>query len=120
MLWGSVILPCGDRIRVLIATSPAELQAGLKGQRPDADEGMLFVYPKSQLSSFWMHGVDVPLDIIWISQGSRITHIVHQARPCPGVPCPKYQSAIPAQYVLELQGGQASKHGLCVGQAVRL
>jgi uncharacterized protein len=120
MLWGSVILPDGDRIRVLIATAAAELRAGLKSKRPCADEGMLFVYPKPQASTFSMDGVDVPLDIIWINQGLRIVHIIREARPCPGPPCPRYRSPIPAQYVLELQGGQASKHGLCVSQTVRL
>lgn len=119
MLSGSVILPCGDRIHVLIATSTAELRNGLQGQSPSADEGMLFVYPIPQVLSFWMRGVHVPLDIIWLTQGARISQIVHRASPCME-PCLRYRSTVPAQYVLELQGGQAMVHGLRQGQIIRL
>lgn len=119
MLSGSVILPCGDRIHVLIATSTAELRNGLQGQSPSADEGMLFVYPIPQVLSFWMRGVHIPLDIVWLTQDARISQIVHRASPCMRR-CPRYRSIVPAQYALELQGGQAMAHGLRPGQIVRL
>lgn len=118
MKHGSVVLPCGHRIHVQIATSPAELRDGLQGQSPARDEGMLFVFPKTQAVTFWMRGVSGPLDIVWLTRDARIAHILHQARPCANLPCRQYRFS--AQYVLELQGGQAKAHGLRPGQVIRL
>ena len=112
----------GDDYAFLLDTTTstiATIQRAMNGSTPVPGEylyvqGMLFVFPKTQAVTFWMRGVVGPLDIVWLTRDARIAHILHQARPCANLPCRQYR--FPAQYVLELQGGQAKAHGLRPGQ----
>jgi uncharacterized protein len=55
----------GDRIvRMQIAATSGEMERGLMGRRElTTDEGMIFIFPKTQRASFWMRNTLVPLDI---------------------------------------------------------
>jgi len=55
----------GDRtLRLQLAVSPNEMMRGLMERRDlKSDEGMLFVYSKPQVMSFWMRNTPLPLDI---------------------------------------------------------
>ena len=55
----------GDRtLQLQIAVSPNEMMRGLMGRKSlKSDEGMLFVYAKPQVMSFWMRNTPLPLDI---------------------------------------------------------
>lgn len=55
----------GDRmLRLQIAVSPQEMMRGLMERKSlKSDEGMLFVYAKPQVMSFWMRNTPLPLDI---------------------------------------------------------
>jgi len=55
----------GERtLRLQIAVSPNEMMRGLMERKSlKSDEGMIFVYPKPQVMSFWMRNTPLPLDI---------------------------------------------------------
>jgi len=55
----------GDKtVRMQFAVNMPEMQKGLMGRKSlEPDEGMLFVYPKPQSMSFWMHNTPLPLHI---------------------------------------------------------
>jgi len=85
-------------------------------QSLDADQGMLFVFPKVALYSFWMKNTLIPLDMIWMDHSRRIVHIETDVPPCKEDPCPLYSPKGEALYVLEVNAGQAEKLGLRTGQ----
>ena len=79
---------------------------------------MLFVFADMQPRSFYMYQTLIPLDILWLNADRRIAYISADTPPCPSknaAACPNYGEGVPAQYVLELGGGQAAAQGLQVG-----
>jgi uncharacterized membrane protein (UPF0127 family) len=54
--------------KVKEAKSDSEKEKGLQGVKElSEDEGMLFYFDPPQDVSFWMKGVEIPLDIIFIN-----------------------------------------------------
>lgn len=95
-----------------------EFSRGLGGHDslPD-DRGMLFVFPDPRRHSFWMRGMLIPIDMIWISAEGQVVD-VQTAEPEPGVPddqLKRYYPPIPAVYVLEVRAGLAAEKGVKVG-----
>lgn len=84
-------------------------------------EGMLFVYDSPREVAFWMRNTLIPLDMIFMDQTGVIQHIHPEARPLDETPIP---GALPGdpnpnrQFILEIAGGEASRLGLEVGQAM--
>ena len=68
------------------------------------DHGMLFLYPKPAVMSFWMKNTRVPLDIIFIKEDRKIANI-EEATPCTQRPCRRYHSRGKIMYVLEINQG---------------
>ena len=114
-----VTLPNGAKIRAEVAITPQEHQTGMMFRdHVPADHGMLFVFADMQPRSFYMYQTLIPLDILWIDADRRIVYISADTPPCPAknpAACPNYGEGMPAQYVLELAGGQAAAQGLQVG-----
>jgi uncharacterized protein len=82
--------------------------------------GMLFAFPEDGEYAFWMKNTLIPLDMIWLDAGHKIVHIKRDVPPCKIDDCPSYPPGVPSRYVLELAGGDASKLGLKVGDALRI
>jgi hypothetical protein len=102
-----------------LALTGAEQQRGLM-QRTElsAGRGMLFLFDRSQTLGFWMFGTLIPLDIIWTDPSRRIVFISANTPPCRSADpagCPVYGPAGPAQFVLEIGGGEAARLGLRLG-----
>jgi uncharacterized membrane protein (UPF0127 family) len=115
-----VILPDGFAVNVELATDPETRAQGLMYRdRLAEDVGMLFFFPQTEVQSFWMKNTLIPLDMIWIDESRRIVHVKHDVPPCRSDPCPGYDPAVPARYVLELAAGVARKHALAPGGVVR-
>lgn len=112
-----VVLPDGFVVAVEIAADPETRARGLM-YRPHLppDRGMLFLFPSTEIQSFWMKDTLIPLDLIWIDEGKRIVDIRADVPPCPADPCPSYSPEAEAKYVLEIAGGEAVRHGLARGQ----
>ncbi len=80
--------------------------------------GMYFIFEDEANRSFWMKNTLIPLDMVFVDEDGRIVHIASQAMPCKEDPCPNYPSKFPAQYVLEIGGGQAKALDIRVGDTV--
>lgn len=65
------VLSLGERsFSVSVADTAAEQIRGLSGRsRLGADEGMLFVFPRSERHGFWMKEMVFPIDIMWLNDG---------------------------------------------------
>ena len=104
---------------VELADDEEERREGLMyRQSLEENSGMLFLYESERELSFWMKNTFIPLDIIFINSDFEIVDI-HHAVPCRADPCPQYVSKLPAQYVLEVNGGFAEKKGIEEGDQAR-
>lgn len=109
-------------IRVDVADTPSLQSNGLGGRKQLApNAGMLFTYTEKGRHAFWMRGMLIPIDIIWLDN-RRVVHVEHNVPPPPpGTPESKlatYVSTLPANLVLELAAGRAKALGLKIGSQV--
>ena len=100
---------------VELADTPQKRTQGLMfRQELQKDNGMLFVFPKQGIYSFWMKNTLIPLDIIWISQGQKVVFIKKDALPCKADIYETINPKKEAKYVLELKTGVVEAIGLKV------
>jgi uncharacterized protein len=103
--------------QVEIADSPAKRELGLQYRRDLAlDRGMIFLFPDESRQSFWMKNTPIPLDMIFIGRDMKVVGIVAQTKPF-SVDARSVDA--PSQYVLEINGGLAERHGIQTGDRVR-
>jgi uncharacterized membrane protein (UPF0127 family) len=84
--------------------------------------GMLFVYEEPALQTFWMKGMRICLDIVWIEDGE-LKGAAENVCPEPGVAdadLTRYASPEPVRYVLEVPAGWLDEHGYSAGDAVEI
>jgi uncharacterized membrane protein (UPF0127 family) len=79
--------------------------------------GMLFLFPRQELQSFWMKNTPLSLDIIFIDAARTIVSIAANTTPFSEKPL---SSRKPAQFVLEVNGGFCQRHRVAVGDRVEL
>lgn len=79
------------------------------------NQGMLFVFPDSQVRSFYMKDTQIPLDIIFINANKEIVSFQKNARPFDENPLP---STLPSQYVLEINAGLSDAWALEAGDRI--
>lgn len=110
-------LTAGKQVyRLVSVSSNASQEQGLSGTTSlPADKGMLFIDEGVAERCFWMKDMHYPLDIIWADASKRVTHIEKDLSPNT---YPKAFCAA-AQYVIELNAGQATKSGLSIGQVLK-
>jgi len=108
-----VFLPGGEVIHAELAVTDQERQMGLmfrEGINPD--QGMLFVFEKEGIHSFWMKNMKFSIDIIWLDKDKRIVHIEKNVPPCESGDCPSYEPPVHAKYVLEIKQGYSEEYEL--------
>ncbi|MFA5747427.1 MAG: DUF192 domain-containing protein [Candidatus Paceibacterota bacterium] len=99
-----------------LAKTPEERQKGLMFRSfLAAEEGMLFVFEEEEKHSFWMKNTLVPLDIIWINSDKKVSYIASDVQPCESDHCPMVSPLAAAQYVFEMNAGEARRIGLKIG-----
>src|SRR3970282_945050 len=107
---------------VALPDTPDKQTLGLGGRaRLGAREGMLFVYAERARQAFWMHGMRIPIDMIWLDNETVVYIAAAVPPPAPGTSAgqlPTYQPGAPANFVLELAAGRARSLGLRVGDRV--
>ena len=109
----------GQTIHVAVVDTPVARERGLSGRQGLAgDQGMLFVFPKDGVYSFWMKDMLFSIDIIWISADGTITDIVQNLSP--DTYPTAYTPSKPGRYVLELPAGYVKAHNVHEGDIVRL
>lgn len=102
-----------------LATTTAEQEQGLS-DRPNVPDNyaMLFVFPEDGQYGFWMKDMDVPLDMVWLTDNGTIASIT------PDVPANSYPAVFyppePIRYVLEMKAGEAMKLDWTAGMRVPL
>lgn len=112
-------------VNVEVANTEKLRKAGLSGKSSLAqDSGMLFVFDSLQVTpEFWMKGMLIPIDMIWISQGKVVKIDANVQPPSPGTPDSNLTIYAPngkVDYVLEVNGGFSDKNGIKTGAAVTL
>ena len=109
----------GDHtLSIEIADTPETLRQGLSDRpRMARDHGMLFVFSDLDVRTFWMKGMEFPLDIIWIGPTRRVIGVAANALPSD---FPKtYVSPAPVAYVLEVNAGVADALRIATDTEVR-
>jgi len=116
----AITLPGGQVIQAELMMRREDMMRGMMFRKSLApDRGLFFVHGRMGRYSYWMHNVQVPLDIIWMDKEHTIVEISPNTPACPEkdpVNCPQYGGHVDSAFVLELAGGMAAKYGLAVGQ----
>lgn len=100
---------------VTVADEPAEQALGLGDvQSLQANQGMIFIFPDSQEHTFWMKGVEYPIDIIWINENK----VIGSVTAYPG--SVRYVSPQPVDMVLEVPAGTVASKQIGVGDRIEI
>lgn len=78
--------------------------------------GMLFVFDRPERAVFWMENTLIPLDMLFIDDTGTVTHVHENAVPMDRTPIDGGPGVL---YVLEVNGGMASRLGLDVGDQIQ-
>ena len=111
---GSWVELAGQRYTVEVANDDAERARGLmfRDQMP-AESGMLFLHEQEEPLAYWMKNTRIALDILYFDSARRLVSQQRDVPPCSlGDRCPPYPSTAPAQFVLELNAGEAARLNL--------
>lgn len=109
----------GFTLAVEIADTTAKRTEGLMNRSSlGGNSGMLFVFPRSGVYSFWMKNTNFSLDIIWIDESLSVVHVEEYVPRCLELVCPKYTSPVDALYVLEANAGWARRANVVIGSKV--
>jgi uncharacterized membrane protein (UPF0127 family) len=104
-------------VRVELAADEASRERGLMFRKElDDDRGMLFLFDDEGEHSFWMKNTLIPLDMIFVDDGGRVTGFVERAQPLNLRP----RSGGTSRYVLEVPGGWVARRGIRVGDRMRI
>lgn len=109
----------GDEVEILaeLADSESERAKGLMFRKNLAGgEGMLFVYDKDQIMSFWMKNTILPLSIAFITRDGLITEIFDM-KPESIAPVRSTRSV---RYALEVPQGWFARQNIGAGSQVKL
>ena len=111
LFWNNRQYP--DNLSIIIADTPTERVKGLSGRKSLAENQiMLFIfdYPDYKI---WMEDMKFPIDIIWLDENKKITHVEENISPetFPETFFPPEKSL----YIIEANAGFARKNDLQVG-----
>jgi uncharacterized membrane protein (UPF0127 family) len=105
-------------VKMQLAILPDEVQRGLMFRKTmGRDEGMLFVFPRSQQMSFWMRNTTLPLDIGYIDRDGVLREIYPMY--------PLDEKSVPSrgrdlQFALEMNQGWFKDRGVKPGDKLDL
>lgn len=104
-----------------VANTPVARARGLMYRESlEAGKGMIFVYEKRDVHTFWMKNTLIPLDMLFLDgpphlEFPTVIGIVHDAEP---ESLTHRSVPAPSLYVLEVPGGWSRKMGVSVGSRV--
>mgnify|MGYP005997755865 CR=1 FL=1 len=109
--WGTT------QFKVEIADTAQERAKGLMHREAlPRGAGMLFVFQRPAKLAFWMRNTLIELDLLFVDETGRISHIHHRAQPLDETLIPSKGKALA---VLEINGGLASLYGITAGSEMR-
>ncbi|MFA5933113.1 MAG: DUF192 domain-containing protein [Microgenomates group bacterium] len=113
-----------NNLKIEIADTPEKRARGLSGRESLAtDSGMLFTFDTSSKYVFWMKGMKIPLDFIYINDGKVVDLLKNVAPPTPDQPdtdLPHLSPTAEVNMVLEVNSNYIDSHGVKVGDSVTL
>ena len=114
-----------QKLSVQIADTEDKRTKGLSSVTSlKADSGMLFVFDAKQVTPlFWMKGMLIPLDFIWVANGKIVRIDKNIPAPAPNTPngnLKTYSAGVPIDYVLEVNAGFSDKNKIKVGDSIDL
>ena len=116
---GEVVIDGLVTITVEVVRTAQEQARGLGGRSSlPKGGGMLFPFDAAKPRVFWMKGMLIPIDILWIREGKLVAIDANVAPPRLHE-APAVVSQV-ADMVLEVQAGFAQEMGVKVGQMVRV
>jgi uncharacterized membrane protein (UPF0127 family) len=119
-----VVTVGGAAFLVEIARTFEEKARGLSGRPQLAPgTGMIFPYDEDALYTFWMKGMLIPLDFVWIDGKCTVADVTANVPP-PRDPnqssgLPVYSPSRPVRYILEITAGDLQAKGIRTGDPVR-
>ncbi|MBU5689641.1 MAG: DUF192 domain-containing protein [Candidatus Aenigmatarchaeota archaeon] len=109
------------KLNLEVADTFEEMSRGLMfRQKLGESEGMIFVFDKEKMTSFWMKNTLIPLDMIFVSENGTINEIKVDVQPCYQDPCETYPSKYPSKFVIELNANYTVKKNINVGDFVKI
>ena len=110
----------GHTFSLYLAETSQEQSIGLAKYKSIApNQGMLFLFDKSDYYSFWMKDMQFPIDIIFIS-GNKVVDIFQKVPVWPNGNLPVYTTKTKADKVLEINAGLVKKDNIRIGDIVKL
>lgn len=115
----TIMLLDGEYFTLDVAITKAELLQGLmyRDHLPQKT-GMLFPFYPARTVNFWMKNTLIPLDMVFL-RNQQVVHLVTDAVPCMGDPCPSYNSLVPVDMVVELPAGTVRQYSIDYGDPVQ-
>jgi uncharacterized protein len=108
----------GKTFKLLVAKSEEDRQIGLsKYHRLPQDTGMIFIFDKPAIYSFWMKNMNFPIDILYIN-GDRIVTIYKNQKPESSGNPPVLNPKEEVDKVLEINAGLSDKYKIQEGDKV--
>lgn len=106
-----------SKIDVEIADNPYEWERGLMYRHSmPKSSGMLFIFRRPQLLSFWMMNTYIPLDIIFVDVSMRIVTIHKNTQPLSEK---RLFSNVAVKYAVEVNAGFCDRYGIKKGDYIR-
>lgn len=114
-----------DTIKATLANTDELRKKGLgETEQLEENSGMLFVFDKKDvIPSFWMKGMKIAIDILWLNDGKIVQIDKNIEPPKAGTKdsdLAKYKPDNPIDYVLEVNGGYSDKNGIKEQDAVEI
>lgn len=102
-----------QKLDIELAETPYEHQTGLMYRKTmKANQGMLFVYTREAMHSFYMKNTFIPLDLIFFGKDSTAVSFQENAKPLDETSLP---SKVPAQFILEVNAGKVKEWNITEG-----
>lgn len=116
------VLINGAMFHVAVADTEPLRHRGLAGRTEiPNDGGMLFRFPDAAPRTFWMKGMLVPIDIVWVRDGRVLGVVASALPPAAGAPDAEilsFSAPEPVDTVIELRAGRAAELGIRPGHRV--
>ena len=111
----------GHSFNVATAISQKEQEIGLSETKSiSQNQGMIFLFNKSDYYPFWMKNMKFPIDIIYIDTDTIVTIKSNVQPPKSGKEDPIiYTPTKPSNKVFEIQAGLSNKYGFKNGDKVK-
>lgn len=114
----------GENIKVEIADTASKRSKGLGGRKSlGENEGMLFIFDKTEKHAFWMKGLSFALDFVW-TRDDKVIDVLENIPPPEASQkdsdLPIYYSKDSVDKVLEVNAGTVKKLNIKAGDVIKL